>query len=170
MPETMAPEVKAALDECRWMIIKGSKSFSLAARLFDSDTRDAAFFLYGWCRYCDDQVDQAGKEASVEELDRRLKGLSDATRSAFAGEPQQHAVFIALQYIAQRYSIPAHYALELIEVEYEPLPVVTNGKKAAEPGARTSTAVLPVIWMTALQAEGISVQAPAPTPASSAAP
>jgi 15-cis-phytoene synthase len=115
MPETMAPEVKAALDECRWMIIKGSKSFSLAARLFDSDTRDAAFFLYGWCRYCDDQVDQAGKEASVEELHRRLQALSDATRSAFAGEPQQHAVFIALQYIAQRYSIPAHYALELIE-------------------------------------------------------
>ena len=115
MPETMAPEVKAALDECRWMIIKGSKSFSLAARLFDSDTRDAAFFLYGWCRYCDDQVDQAGKEASVEELHRRLQALSDATRSAFAGEPQRHAVFVALQYIAQRYSIPAHYALELIE-------------------------------------------------------
>jgi phytoene synthase len=50
MPEAMSPEVKAALEECRWMITKGSKSFSLAARLFDSDTRDAAFFLYGWCR------------------------------------------------------------------------------------------------------------------------
>ena len=46
MPEAMSPRVKAALDECRWMIIQGSKSFSLAARLFDPDIRDAAFFLY----------------------------------------------------------------------------------------------------------------------------
>src|SRR4029453_9837567 len=52
MREGMSPEVKAALEQCRWMIRMGSKSFSLAAKLFDSDTRDAAFFLYGWRRYC----------------------------------------------------------------------------------------------------------------------
>ena len=61
MHEAMTPEVKTALDECREIIRKGSKSFSLAARLFDPATRDAAFFLYGWCRYCDDQVDQVGR-------------------------------------------------------------------------------------------------------------
>jgi 15-cis-phytoene synthase len=115
MPETMSPKVKAALDECRWMITKGSKSFSLAARLFDSGTRDAAFFLYGWCRYCDDQVDRAGMEESREQLERRLAKLSEATRSVFSGAAQEQAVFIAMQYIVQRYSIPAHYALELIE-------------------------------------------------------
>jgi phytoene/squalene synthetase len=115
MPEAMSPEVKAALEECRWMITKGSKSFSLAARLFDSDTRDAAFFLYGWCRYCDDQVDQAGLTDSREQLVERLAELSEATRSIFSGAQQKHAVFIAMQYIVQRHSIPAHYALELIE-------------------------------------------------------
>ena len=47
MHEAMTPEVKTALDECREIIRKGSKSFSLAARLFDPATRDAAFFLYG---------------------------------------------------------------------------------------------------------------------------
>jgi 15-cis-phytoene synthase len=111
----MSPRVKAALDECRWMITKGSKSFSLAARLFDSETRDAAFFLYGWCRYCDDQVDQAGMEESREQLEQRLRTLAEATRSAFSGAAQEQAVFIAMQYIVRRYSIPAHYALELIE-------------------------------------------------------
>jgi len=115
MPEAMSPIVKAALDECRSMIMEGSKSFSLAARLFDSDTRDAAFFLYGWCRYCDDQVDRAGMEESREQLKQRLAKLSEATRSVFTGAAQDQAVFIAMQYIVQRYSIPAHYALELIE-------------------------------------------------------
>jgi 15-cis-phytoene synthase len=115
MLETMSPRVKAALDECRGMITKGSKSFSLAARLFDSEIRDAAFFLYGWCRYCDDQVDQAGMEESREQLEQRLRTLAEATRSAFSGAAQEQAVFIAMQYIVRRYSIPAHYALELIE-------------------------------------------------------
>lgn len=115
MLESQTPEVTSALEQCRWMITKGSKSFSLAARLFDSETRDAAFFLYGWCRYCDDQVDEAGKQADTAEMERRLQALKNCTRSAFSGAPQGEAVFLALQYIAQRYSIPGHYALELIE-------------------------------------------------------
>ena len=115
MHEGMTPQVQAALSECRWMIQKGSKSFSLAARLFDPATRDAAFFLYGWCRYCDDQVDQAGASVTPDELHRRLQALKDKTAEAFSFAPQQEPVFVALQYIVHRYGIPAHYALELIE-------------------------------------------------------
>ena len=115
MRERMSPEVKAALERCRWMIRKGSKSFSLAAKLFDSDTRDAAFFLYGWCRYCDDQVDDAGKTASQDELAKRIKALKEDTATAFSFAQQREPVFVALQYIVHRYGIPAHYALELIE-------------------------------------------------------
>ena len=90
MLETMSPRVKAALDECRGMITKGSKSFSLAARLFDSETRDAAFFLYGWCRYCDDQVDQAGMEARGSDsvgLFRRCTRASGIYRDAVHRTP-----------------------------------------------------------------------------------
>jgi phytoene synthase len=115
MHEAMTPEVKAALEECRWMIQKGSKSFSLAARLFDAPTRDAAFFLYGWCRYCDDQVDQANTTTDRSELAARLKALKENTVAAFSFTPQREPVFVALQYIAHRYGIPSHYALELIE-------------------------------------------------------
>jgi 15-cis-phytoene synthase len=115
MRDGLTPEMRAALDKCRTIITKGSKSFSLAAKLFDPDTRDAAVFLYGWCRYCDDQVDEAGQTDDRIELERRLKELRDKTASAFGFEPQKEPVFIALQYIVHRYAIPAHYALELIE-------------------------------------------------------
>lgn len=115
MREAMSPEVKASLEQCRWMIQKGSKSFSLAAKLFDPDTRNAAFFLYGWCRYCDDQIDGVGKTATQEELAKRVKLLKEQTAAAFSFEQQQEPVFVALQYIVHHYGIPAHYALELIE-------------------------------------------------------
>jgi phytoene synthase len=111
----MPPEVKSALEQCRSMIAKGSRSFSLAARLFDSDTRAAACFLYGWCRYCDDQVDSEAKTLSKPEMAARLEALRESTRAAFSNAPQREPVFISLRYIARRYSIPAHYALELIE-------------------------------------------------------
>jgi phytoene synthase len=97
------------------MIRKGSKSFSLAARLFHPDIRDAAFFLYGWCRYCDDQIDQDVKTETPDELAKRVKALKEHTASAFSFAEQREPVFVALQYIAHRFGIPAHYALELIE-------------------------------------------------------
>ena len=115
MHEAMTPQIRAALDECRWMIQKGSKSFSLAARLFDPATRDAAFFLYGWCRYCDDQVEGVGASVDRSELKTRANALRDKTAAAFSFTPQEEPVFIALQYIAHRYRIPSHYAIELIE-------------------------------------------------------
>ncbi len=115
MREEMTAEIKAALDECRGIIRKGSKSFSLAARLFDPATRDAAFFLYGWCRYCDDQVDTIGRCETPDVLLDRVTALKERTAAAFGLVPQNEPAFIALQYIAHRYAIPAHYALELIE-------------------------------------------------------
>ena len=115
MPDAHTPEVRAALDECKEIITKGSKSFSMAAKLFDPQIRDAAVFLYGWCRYCDDQVDNAGSAGDRAELEARIKALKEKTASAFSFEPQKEPVFIALQHIVHRYGIPAHYAVELIE-------------------------------------------------------
>src|SRR5687767_33656 len=106
MREGMSPEVKASLEQCRWMIKKGSKSFALAAKLFDPETRDAAFFLYGWCRYCDDQIDDAEKTESQYQLAKRVKALKESTTSAFSFARQREPVFVALQYIVHRYGIP----------------------------------------------------------------
>jgi 15-cis-phytoene synthase len=115
MRETLPAEVGTALAECRDVITRGSKSFSLAAKLFEPRTRDAAVFLYGWCRYCDDQVDDAVRCCDRTELERRIAVLREKTARAFSLEPQREPVFLALQHIAHRYQIPAHYATELIE-------------------------------------------------------
>ena len=94
---------------------KGSKSFSLAAKLFDSDTRDAAFFLYSWCRYCDDQVDDAEKQRARTNWRKGSRRSKENTSSAFSFAQQREPVFVALQYIVHPLRDSAHYALELIE-------------------------------------------------------
>jgi phytoene synthase len=115
MHKKIQPDVKAALAQCKTMITVGSKSFSLAAKIFGSKTRHAAFFLYGWCRFCDDQVDQSGPECSREESQKRLNSLREKTRSAFTNTQQKDPVFIAFQHVTAQYSIPQHYPLELLE-------------------------------------------------------
>jgi phytoene desaturase len=100
------------LAHCREMIRVGSKSFRLASTLFSPRTRDAACFLYGWCRYCDDQIDQA---VAAPEQRARLDALVTATRHALAGDPPQRPEFIALSALARRYAIPELYAVELLE-------------------------------------------------------
>ena len=145
MREVLPADVRSALRECREIITKGSKSFSLAAQLFDAQTRDAAIFLYGWCRYCDDQVDEAGKTGDRDELARRLDRLRQQTTSAFSSEPQREPVFVALQFIVHRYSIPAHYALELIEddelVEVTPKSIRLRKKLLTESERRRASRV-----------------------------
>ena len=63
----------AVVANSREMIRLGSRSFALAAKLFDADTRHHAWMLYAWCRHCDDQIDgqnlgmQPGRAQPVRE-------------------------------------------------------------------------------------------------------
>ncbi len=108
----VSPSVAAALTQCRNMIKVGSKSFSMASHLFGEETRDAAHFLYGWCRYADDQVDSV--RDPVDQL-IRVEQLRSKTADAFRGTPAPEPVFVALAHIAQQYRIPSYYAEELLE-------------------------------------------------------
>lgn len=110
MPET---SLNSALDHCKKMIRVGSKSFSLAALLLQKENREAAFLLYGWCRYCDDAIDEAGSEVTV--LKARLAYLREQTTRAYSGEPCEHPIFVAFQYVVQKHQIPKHYPMELLE-------------------------------------------------------
>ena len=52
------------VDYAEQAIAKGSKSFALASKLFDRDTREKVWLLYAWCRRCDDLADnQEGRGA-----------------------------------------------------------------------------------------------------------
>lgn len=114
--------VQAALDHCRGMIRDGSKSFALASLLFDAERRDAAFFLYGWCRHCDDEVDgspfaEASERPTVEKKRERLAALREKTARAFGPLEQvpDEPVFLAFHEVIRRYGVPRLYAEELLE-------------------------------------------------------
>lgn len=112
MSDALALTHERTLEQCRTMMAKGSLSFTLAARLFDSERRDGARFLYAWCRHCDDAVDRAG--ADLELAKRNLAELRAMTESALKGEPQSHPVFFAFQHVALKYKIPREYAMDLL--------------------------------------------------------
>ena len=101
------------------MIRQGSKSFSAAARFFDSATRESAYMLYAWCRHCDDQIDgqTLGMDAQDVSGSRayRLERLYEQTRRAFRGQRVEDPVFVAFQRVVQRHGIPERYPLELLD-------------------------------------------------------
>jgi phytoene synthase len=110
----------------REMIRLGSRSFALAAKLFDAGTRHHAYMLYAWCRYCDDEIDgqnlgmQPGKNQKQADADRshdpvaRLERLRIETHRAFAGETLADPVFLGLQRVGTECGIPERHALELL--------------------------------------------------------
>jgi phytoene synthase len=109
------------LEHCRAAIRDGSKSFYAAARIFDPPTRESAFMLYAWCRYCDDQVDlqdlgRSGPREAPKSAAERLERLEDLTHRALAGESEdEHPAFAGLRRVAHRHRIPASEPLELLE-------------------------------------------------------
>lgn len=125
----------AVVANSREMIRLGSRSFALAAKLFDADTRHHAWMLYAWCRHCDDQIDgqnlgmqpgraQPGSVAYGEAASQtgsqaetpadRLERLRRETHRAFAGESSGEPVFIGLQRVSRACGIPERHALELL--------------------------------------------------------
>jgi 15-cis-phytoene synthase len=76
---------------------KGSKSFSLAAKLLPREQRDAFTTLYAYCRRVDDAIDLAPPEQRANAL-TTLRGERDP----------------ALEVIIERYQIPRGYFEELL--------------------------------------------------------
>jgi phytoene synthase len=104
----------------RDMIAEGSRSFAVASRLLSPETRHGAWMLYAWCRHCDDRVDDQslgrGGPAGARDAPReRLDELRERTRAAVAGETVDEPVFLALQRVVQRYRIPEHHPMELLD-------------------------------------------------------
>ncbi|MBJ7485497.1 phytoene/squalene synthase family protein, partial [Brevundimonas sp.] len=101
-------------------IVKGSKSFRSASRLFDAEVREDAWLLYAWCRRCDDEIDGQDhgfghENLSPEEQQRRLARLYDQTRRALAGEAMDDQTFAAFQRVAQRHRLPERWPLDLLD-------------------------------------------------------
>lgn len=114
----------AVVSTSREMIRKGSRSFALASRLFDTATRDHAWMLYAWCRHCDDEIDgqELGMTPATPSAQGHLTGdkvarlahLRTETLRALAGEPVTEPAFQAFQRVAREHAIPERHALELL--------------------------------------------------------
>lgn len=110
----------AILEASRVSIVKGSKSFRSASRLFDPEVREDAWLLYAWCRACDDAIDgqdhgHGHEDISPEEQRLRLARLYDQTRRALAGETMADPTFAAFQRVALRHGLPERWPLDLID-------------------------------------------------------
>jgi len=103
----------------REAIARGSKSFALASRLFDPQSRDRATLLYAWCRHCDDVIDgqvmgEGHVESSTSPADR-LALLRHSTDMALAGTMTGEPAFDALALVAREVALPSRYAHDLLE-------------------------------------------------------
>lgn len=99
-------------------IAKGSKSFAMASRLFDRQTRERAWLLYGWCRACDDIADgqdHGGAMAPVTDAAERLAEMRAKTDAALRGELTGDPAFDGLGVVARECALPARFAHDLIE-------------------------------------------------------
>lgn len=90
-------------------IQKGSKSFAVASLFFSQQQKQAAWKLYSWCRYCDDQID----EASAQEAPERLQELVRLTESLPTAGPMPFQ-FRGLSEILVSQKIPVQYPMDLL--------------------------------------------------------
>ncbi|MEI6419200.1 MAG: phytoene/squalene synthase family protein [Sphingomonadales bacterium] len=106
------------LANARTAIARGSKSFALAARLFDAPTRDRAMLLYAWCRHTDDVIDGQilgeGRNNDRRPPAERLAEVHWQTERALAGNPAPGTPYEALARVVQETGMPARYPRDLV--------------------------------------------------------
>jgi phytoene synthase len=106
------------LSHARAAIARGSKSFALAAKLFDTPTRDRAMLLYSWCRHTDDVIDGQilgeGRNDDTRPPAERLAEVEHLTKLALAGTPQGDPAYHALAQVVRETGMPHRYPLDLV--------------------------------------------------------
>lgn len=98
-------------------IARGSKSFALASKLFDAQTRERVWLLYGWCRACDDLADgqdHGGVMGQVADPAARLAEIRTKTAAAYAGQPSGDPAFDGLAQLLTEVAIPQRFADDVI--------------------------------------------------------
>ncbi len=94
-------------------IKNGSKSFRIASLVLDKKSRNGAYLLYRWCRYCDDIIDKA---QSQNEAESALEFLYQNTKIALFENTKLESTspFYGLRQIANDYNIPHENFLKLL--------------------------------------------------------
>ncbi len=107
----------ALLAHARVSIMRGSKSFAAASRLFDQTTRERVWLLYAWCRRCDDLADDQDHGGALGDqagAAARLATIRALTAMALAGEATDDLSFDAFGLVARETGITAAMANDVI--------------------------------------------------------
>ena len=107
----------ALVAHARASIVRGSRSFALAARLFDRVTRERVWLLYAWCRRCDDLADtqdHGGTLGAQAGAQHRLGEIRRLTAQALAGEATGDPAFDAFGVVAVETGITREMADDVI--------------------------------------------------------
>ena len=94
----------ALVEHARRSIMRGSKSFAAASRLFDRRTRERVWLLYAWCRACDDIADaqdHGGKLGEQSGAAKRFATIRALTARTLSGEDTCLPSFDALGLLAR---------------------------------------------------------------------
>ena len=113
----MRPRRADLVAHARASIMRGSKSFGAASRLFDKTTRERAWLLYAWCRRCDDLADGQDHGRDTRAVDNpaaRLVEITAKTETALAGGTVGDPAFDALGQVAEEVRLPSAFARDLI--------------------------------------------------------
>lgn len=117
MADRHAPSRTALVAQARDSIMRGSKSFAAASRLFDPQTRERVWLLYAWCRRCDDLADDqdhGGELGPAAGAQDRLATIRTLTELAFAGEATGDPAFDALGVVARETGLTRAMADDVI--------------------------------------------------------
>jgi len=93
---------------CEEIIKKHSKSFYKAFSLLPQDKANAIYAVYGFCRICDDSIDEYNDLEILLELESELD-------SFFRGNPPDKPIWIALADVASKYEIKREPFFDLIK-------------------------------------------------------
>jgi phytoene synthase len=116
----MESEIRTSIDEkqlkayCQSLMAKGSLSFYLASRFLPRSAREPIYFLYAWCRYADDYIDEATHLGHAELL-KRVATLRQKTHSCYTDQVEEHPVFQAFSHVVKTYEIPEAYPMALLD-------------------------------------------------------
>ncbi len=105
----------ALVAAARDAIALGSQSFHGASRLFDRETRERVWLLYGWCRAADDMTDgqQLGHDArAVADPAATQAALEAMTSAAFTGDHPLPPAFAGLRVVARETGLPRGMAAD----------------------------------------------------------
>ena len=108
------PDRAALVLQARESIVRGSKSFASASRLFDRATRGRVWLLYAWCRRCDDLADDQDHGGRLGPAPARLAVIRDLTAQALAGQPTGDPAFAAFGLVAAECGITSAMADDVI--------------------------------------------------------